>query len=120
MSWPAAIRPARAARAKSGVPMKARRMADAGLDGNGVELFRLHQFAQDDIALEGGQMVDEENSVEVVHLVLDAGCQQTLGLALADLVLMIEIAHLYGPRPDHIGIMFGQRKTAFVENHILV
>ena len=43
------------------------------LDGG---LLRLEQLAQDDVALEGRQPVDEEDAVEMVDLVLQAGREQ--------------------------------------------
>ena len=45
------------------------------------------ELAQDDVALQRRDVVDEERAFEVIHLVLDAGGQQPFGLQLADLVL---------------------------------
>ncbi len=65
-------------------------------------------------------MIDEEHAVEVIHLMLDAGRQQPVGLQHADLILLVEIADLDLRRPRHVGIMFGQGQAAFAEGHDLV
>src|ERR1700675_3209618 len=118
MSWPAASKAARLGTAKSGVPMKASRCRPgvapfitkperrAGSDRLfGFEALRLDKFAQDDVALQRRNMVDEQHTLEVIHLVLDDGGEQALGLERADLVLVIEIAHPDFRRAGHIGIM---------------
>src|SRR5258706_13048397 len=61
--------------------------------GGSAGLSRLDQLAQDDVALEGADVVDEQHAVEVIHLVLDAGREQPLGRQLADLALVVEVAH---------------------------
>jgi len=65
-------------------------------------------------------MVDEQHAVEMIHLVLDAGREQTLGRQLADLALVVEIADLDGVRPGHVGIVLGQRQAALVVGGVLV
>ena len=61
--------------------------------GTGVVLaLQLGELAQDDAALQRGDVIDEQHAFEMVHLVLDAGGEQALGLDLADLVLLVEIA----------------------------
>ena len=57
-------------------------------------------------------VIDEQHAFEMVHLVLDAGREQALGLDLADLVLLVEIAQPDRGRPLDIGIMLGQRQAA--------
>src|SRR3546814_3082638 len=59
----------------------------------GVGLLRLQQLAQDHVALQRCQVVDEENAVEMIHLMLDAGRQQPFRRQLADFVLAVEEAH---------------------------
>src|SRR5580692_5358639 len=112
MSCPAWISAARLAAAKSGVPMKARRRrltAPPSLHGGEGGFLRLHQLAQDDVALESRQMVDEQDAVQMIHLMLDAGGERSFGRELPDLVLMVEIAHPDPGRADDVGVVLGQR-----------
>src|SRR5215470_11598816 len=103
MSCPASMRAASAGTAKSGVPMKARRRRaltaprplgggnDAGSDGlDGLAALRFHQLAQDDVALQRRDVIDEEDALEMIHLVLDDGSEQALRLERAHLVLVVE------------------------------
>src|SRR6185437_14306853 len=62
-------------------------------------LFGLGKFTQDHTALHRGEMVDEQHAVEMIHLVLDAGREQVLGVEFADFVFIIEIAQLDRPGP---------------------
>src|SRR5260221_9715836 len=86
MSCPAASSAASAGTAKSGVPIKARRrliaapVLSAGASGRlGFgETLRLGELAQDDVALQRRDVVDEQHALQVIHLVLDDGGQQTL------------------------------------------
>ena len=52
----------------------------ASLLGSGGDLLGLGQAAQDDVALELRQVVDEQQAVQVVDLVLDALGEQAVGL----------------------------------------
>src|SRR5713226_3133627 len=122
MSCPASSSAARLGTAKSGVPMKARRSLIAvpakGSAGSGGrrcrEALRLGELAQNDVALQRRDTVDEEDALEMIHLVLDDGGEQTLGRHLADLVLVIEIAHPDPGGSGHVGVVLGQRQASFV------
>src|SRR5665213_3453684 len=98
MSCGESISAARMREANAGVPMKARRSLLIGgrlrrLGGNGrLQAFRLGELAQDDAALQRGDMVDEQHALEMVDLVLDAGREQARGLPFADLAMLVEIA----------------------------
>src|SRR5471030_842021 len=127
MSWPLSIMAARLATSKSGVPMNARRSGSVmrasprfsyRLEDLGA--FRLGQLAQDDVALQRRDVVDEEDALEMIHLVLDDGREQPLGVQLANLVLMVEVAHpdLLGAR--HVGVMLGQRQASFVVGRLVL
>src|SRR5262245_65970199 len=59
------------------------RMLAVALEGAG--LLGLQELAQDHVALEGGDAIDEQDAVEMVHLVLHAGGEEPVGLQLADL-----------------------------------
>src|SRR5690606_36138599 len=72
----------------------------------------LAQLAQNDVPPERGQMIDEQDAVEMIDLVLDAGGEQALGLELADLVVVVEIAHADGPRPRPRGARCRSRDRA--------
>src|SRR5215472_6444786 len=49
------------------------------------------EFLDDPVALELGEVIDEEHTVEMVDLVLHAGCEQARGLKLALGSVEIEI-----------------------------
>ncbi len=68
----------------------------------------LRELAQDHVALQRRDVIDEQNPVEMVDLVLDAGREQALRLDFADLVLVIEIAQPDLGRALDIGVMLGQ------------
>src|SRR5579863_6627704 len=119
MSWPAKISASSAATAKSGVPMKARRRRVVMATiypaphevGRGLTpsrrlgrflAFRLAQLAQDDVALQRRDVIDEERAFEMIDLVLDAGREQAFGMQFADLVLLVQIADFHLGRPGHI------------------
>src|SRR5690606_32917249 len=53
------------------------------------------------VALELGQVIDEENAVEMVNLVLQAGGEQPVRLDLLLLAIEVEIAHPHTGRPLH-------------------
>ena len=59
-------------------------------------------------------MVDEEDAIEMVDLVLKAGREQPFRLDFSDLVLVVDIAQPDLGRTLDIGVMLGQRQTAFV------
>src|SRR3546814_1481808 len=66
------------------------------------------------------QVVDEENAVEMIHLVLDAGRQQPLRRQLADFVLAVEEAHADLRRARHLAVVLGQGKAAFLVDGVFV
>src|SRR5262245_41019086 len=122
-SWPRPTSSTSVGTAKSGVPMKTRRSGirpsfDAG-DRRLRVLFlgplrRLGELLRDAVALELGDAVDEELAVEVVHLVLDAGGVEALGLLLVQLPVEIEIfdPHLGGALDVLVHV--GDRQTSFL------
>src|SRR5437763_15632308 len=71
--WPAAMMRSRVGTANSGVPRKIRRMGTllpfAGL-------LQLFDFALDQVTLEGAQVIDEQDSVQVIDLVEKRAGQQ--------------------------------------------
>src|SRR5579863_866034 len=127
MSWPASSSAPRMRTAKSGVPRNATRSLAGGWGaiapsgGNRrLETLGLSELAQDDAALQRRNVVDEQHAVEVIDLVLDAGGEQALGIELADLVLLVEVAHAHRHRPFDVGILLGQRQAALAAYHRLV
>src|SRR5438477_12525053 len=112
---PDAISPSRIVAAKSGVPMKTRSSGRVAIDPHEQELsggqhaaaLGLRELAQDHAALQRGDVIDEQNAVEMVDLVLQAGREQPPRLDLADFVLMVEIAQSDRGRALDIGIMLG-------------
>lgn len=59
-------------------------------------------------------MIDEQNTVKMVHFVLDTGRQQTLDVPFPDFIFVVEIAHPDRIGPGHSGKLIGQRQTAFL------
>ena len=62
-------------------------------------LLRLAELPQDDVALDRRDVVDEQDPVEVVDLVLNALGQQPVGVDLADLVFLVQVADADPRRP---------------------
>src|ERR1700730_4251204 len=79
----------------------------SGRDGNSAALC-LGELAQDHSTLHQREMVDKEDTVEVLDLMLQAGGEEPLGVHLADLVLVVEIAQTDRRRPADVGIMLRQ------------
>src|SRR5665213_751357 len=95
MSWPCPCSSSSNGTEKSGVPMKIRRRGMSlrrASAGRFSELRRLGVFLDDAVALQLGDVVDEQHAVEMVDLVLDAGRQQTRCLDLMLFAVKIEIA----------------------------
>ena len=71
-------------------------------------LRRLGEFLHDAVALELGDMVDEQHAVEMVDLVLDAGGEQAVGLGQVRLAVEVEILEPYLGGPLHVLMHLGQ------------
>src|SRR5579872_4324361 len=127
MWWPASSSAPRMRTAKPGVPRNARRslaggwgaIAPSGGDRR-FETLGLAELAQDDVALQRRDVVDEQHAIQMIDFVLDAGGDQTFGLELADFVLRVEIAHADRRGPFDVGILLGQRQAAFAAHHRLI
>src|SRR5262245_66540181 len=52
---------------------------------------RLGEFLEHAVALELGQVIDEQNAVQVIDFVLQAGGEEAIGVDLARLSLAIEV-----------------------------
>src|SRR5580704_16767152 len=79
----------------------------------------LLEFLDHPVALELGNVVDEENAIEVVDLVLQDGGEQALGQDLAFLALAVEGAGAYGRRPLDLGVIFRNGKAALLVSRAL-
>src|SRR5690606_10041097 len=112
-------RSVRPARPSASPAMVSAFCGDLGLLAH-VRPLQLAQLAQDDVPPERGQMIDEQYAVEMIDLVLDAGREQTLCLELADLVVVVEIAHADRARPRHLSIVLGHREAALFSGHQVV
>src|SRR5262245_8245922 len=77
-------------------------------------LRRLGEFLDDAVALELGQVIDEQHAVEVVDLVLQAGGEQPVRLDLMRLAVEIREANLHERRPLDLLVQFGNRQAAFL------
>src|SRR3954470_8444234 len=91
MLWPASANRARAAAANCGVPAKIRRR-EAG-SGGLTQLLR--QLCAYPLLLQLRQVLDEHLALEVIHLVLNAHGQQTLGFEREGIPVLIERAHFH-------------------------
>src|SRR5262245_63506110 len=80
----------------------------------GCPLCRLGEFLEHAIALELGQVIDEQNAVQVIDFVLQAGSEKPIGLDLARLSLAIEIFHLHLRRTFDVAVIFRDRQAPFV------
>src|SRR4051812_41074834 len=116
MSWPCAWSSRKVGTENSGVPMKINR---SGMSPIRVvvakvrplaKLGRLGEFLDDAIALELGDVIDEQHAVEVVDLVLDAGGEQAPGFDLVRLAVEVEVANLHLRRPRHLLVVFRDRE----------
>src|SRR5215472_154329 len=63
------------------------------------------ELAQDHPALDEGQVVDKENAVKVFDLMLHASGKKPLGMHLADLVLLVQVAQPDLSWAGNVGIM---------------
>src|SRR3954471_9429126 len=108
ISWPASISASRLGSTKSVVPMTTRRRL------SGTQPPGLDQLAQDHVALQGGEMIDEQDAVEMVDLVLDAAGEQALRLELALQALLGQVAHLDLLRPCHVREVAGKAQAALL------
>src|SRR6516225_5786020 len=70
----------------------------------------LGELAQDHPTLDEGQVVNEQDPVEVFDFMLQASGKKPLGVHLADLVFLIQIAHSDLGRAGHIRVVFRQRR----------
>src|SRR3546814_19186073 len=84
--------------------------------GQRLLFLQLGELAQNYVALQGGEMVDEQNAVEMIDLVLEAGREQPLGLDLLSPVVLVAIPDAGARRAFHFRIVIGQRKAAFLSN----
>src|SRR5690348_17202734 len=80
----------------------------------------LPEPAQNDAALQGADVIDEENALEVIHLVLKTSREQPVGVQLLGRVVVIEVTHMDARRPLDFGELLGERKAPFLERRLLV
>src|SRR5487761_38500 len=127
MSWPTSSSASKMRTAKPGVPRNARRslaggwgaIAPSGGDRR-LETLGLAELAQDDVALQRRDVVDEQHAIEMIDLVLDAGSEEALGFEFADLVLLVEIAQADRHRTLNVGVLLGQGQATLAAHHGLV
>src|SRR5690606_26254479 len=88
-----------------------RRASAAGCDAT----FRLlPELTNDDVALQSRQEVDDEPAVEMIDLVLDRRCQQSLRFQLLQPPLRIEEAHVHTCRSLDLDPHIGNRKATLL------
>src|SRR3954453_15106837 len=80
----------------------------------------LGDLPQDHLALEAGEMVDEQYALEMVHLVLEADREQTLDLLFMGGALLVEPAGADPVGPVDLAILVGHRKAALGIGHLPV
>src|SRR3981081_4811240 len=76
----------------------------------------LGEFLDDALALEPGDRVDEQDAVEVVDLVLDAGREQALGLDLLGLAVEVEILEPHLGGEPAVLVVFRYRQATVLRN----
>src|SRR5262245_10745642 len=74
----------------------------------------LDQLAHDHVALERGQVVDEQDAVEMVELMLDAAGEQAFGFEQPLLAILGQVTDLNRLRAGDIGELAGQAETALL------
>src|SRR3954471_432494 len=99
--------------AKTGVPAKISRMAP--LQGPSLLVLLLAQFGQNPRLLEPREVLDENNTFEVVHLVLDADRQKPIGFQLVATSFPIQRCDFDPFRACNAIKNAGYRKTAFLQ-----
>src|SRR5258708_11925 len=125
MSWPSAASRCSVGTAKSGVPMKGRRGDMMVRPARGLRLFRggllrgLGEFLGDAVALQLGQVIDEQLAVEMVDLMLHACREQADRLLFMRLALDIHIAEPHGRRPFDRFVIFRNRQAALLVSRFL-
>ena len=77
-------------------------------------LGHLGEFLGHPVALELGDVVDEQHAVEMVDLVLQHRRQQTLGEDLLLLAVAIDETRAHARRPFDLFVIFGDRQAAFL------
>src|SRR3546814_8968424 len=74
-----------------------------------IRLAQLFQLLEQHVALQLRQMVDEQHSVQMVHLVLEAGGEQAIKLLVMRDTVIVQPAGADGGGPFHIGEHLGHR-----------
>src|SRR5712691_9649668 len=82
-------------------------------------LRRLGELLEDAVALELGKVVDEQDAVEMVDLVLQAGGEEPIGLDLLRRTLEIEVFYLHLRRAFHVAVIFRDREAALLVGRLL-
>src|SRR5688500_10976033 len=102
MSWPSVCNRSRLGTTKLVVPMTIRRR------GLVTRPPVLRKLPEDHVAAQGGEVIHEEDAVEMVDLVLQAAGEKPVGLDLVLHALAIEIAHTDGYRAGDFRELAGQ------------
>src|SRR5690606_1997103 len=100
--------------------MKIARIGADPLFHRGFELTRLGELLDDAVALELRDMVDEEDAVQVIDLVLDAGGKQPGAVKLLLLSIAIEEPHPALRWPFHLFVHLGYRQAALLVDRRLL
>src|SRR6185503_61867 len=87
---------------------------------SGGLLAGLGDLPEDHLALEAGEVVDEEDAFEMVHLVLEADREQAGNLLFVRRALFVEPAGADAVRPVDLGILVRHREAALGIGHFLV
>src|SRR5262249_35453158 len=95
---------------RSGEPSE-RRYGSANLAPRGALLALLLQAPADELALQLGQIVDEELAFEVIHLVLDTHREHTLRVDLERLAVAIERMHANSGGALELGVDSRERQA---------
>src|SRR5579862_4075121 len=107
-----AIKWRREGTANSGVPQKMIRSGTARLPVAGF--FQFADLALDHVALEHTQMGDEEDAVQVVDLVAEGACEQSLAAHFEFLAGGVLRAHGHVLRTNHVSAKSRHGKAAFL------
>ncbi len=72
----------------------------------------LEHLLFDAITLERGEVIDEQDTLQMVQLVLNAVCQQAVGFQLIGLAVAILRLEMHPQGARHFGVVFRDRQAA--------
>ncbi len=95
-------------------------LACAFLAGRGPVLGVLSEFPHEEVALQPGNMIDEQDAIQMIDLMLQASRQNAVRLDLSRVAIAIEVTGAHAGRPLDILENVRDRQTALLAGGMLV